>query len=222
VSDKNAVVETDDLVGAWLRMIDRAGDAWVSQKDLSTLPAGAAVQQDSETWCGIFFKPEFNPRAASPPSAIATHSATADTADIIRYDYRSKGLHLLVYETIDFALLRIDDPQVDVLQLSQDKRAAGIAAAAAKFINVPSAVFQFPKSIEEGARFSTDAAQEPVIMPSWTSRIDGGVHAERLFFLLFKTRQSGDGRVILLNSHHWFDGEAWAPYRAPKARPKAR
>ena len=222
MSDNTAVVETDDLVGAWLSMIDRAGDAWVLQKDLSTLPAGAAVQQDSETWCGIFFKPEFNPRAANPPSEIATHNATADTADIIRYNYRSEGLHLRVYETIDFAVLGIDDPRVDVLQLSQDKRTAGIAAAAAKFINMPAAVFRFPESIEDGARFSTDAAQEPVIMPSWASRIDGGFHAGRLFFLLFKTRQSGDGRVILLNSHHWFDGEAWAPHQAPKERPKAR
>jgi hypothetical protein len=229
VKSNSGVEETDDLIGAWLNMIDRAGGAWIPQPDFTALADGAAVKQDSEMWCGIFFKPQVNPHAAKPAATLAIHHATADTADIIRYDYGSTAMRLRLYETVDFALLRIEEGGVDVLKLSQDKRQAAITTIAGGLLNRPAAAnagaspeatwpFQFPKSIEDGSRFSTDASQEPQAMPSWASRVDGGIRAGHLYIFCFKRRQSGDGRLILLNSHHWFDGQAWAPYQRPKGR----
>lgn len=222
VNPNSGVEETDDLIGAWLNMIDRAAGAWLPRPDLNALPDGAAVKQDSEKWCGIFFKPEANPHEANPAAALMIHHATADTADIIRYDYGSAARRLRLYETVDFALLSIEQGGVDVLKLSQEKRPPAIAAIAGGLLNkpAPGAIwsFAFPQSIEDGFRFSTDASQEPQAMPSWASRVDGGIHAGHLYFVCFKRRQSGDGRLILLNSRHWFDGQAWAPYQRPKGR----
>ena len=229
VNDQDQVAETDDLVGAWLNMIDRAEGAWIPHPDLASLADGSAVKQDSEKWCGTFFKTEVNPHLANPTATLTVHEATADTADLIRYDYGASGMRLRVYESVDFAVLRIEEADVDILKLSQDKRSAAIAAVAARLLAKPATAnggavaraswpFKFPQSVEDGSRFSTDASQEPLTMPSWTSRVDGGIHAGHLYFLCFKTRQSGDGRLILLNSHHWFDGQAWAPYERPKGR----
>lgn len=222
------VEETDDLIGAWLNMIDSAEGAWIPQPDLKVLADGPAVKQDSERWCGIFFTPAVNPYRATPAATLAIHHATADTADIIRHEYVSTAMRLRMYETVDFAILRIEEG-LDVLKLSQDKRRAAIAETAGALLNRPPAatagaspettwLFEFPKSIEEGSRFSTGASQEPQVMPSWASRVDGGIRTEHLYFLCFKRRQSGDGRLILLNSHHWFDGQAWAPYERPKGQ----
>lgn len=61
-------------------------------------------------------------------------------------------------------------------------------------------------------------------MPSWASRLDGGIRAGHLYFFCFKRRQSGDGSLILLNSRHWFDGQAWRPtnIRRGDERPRPR
>jgi hypothetical protein len=228
VKSNGGIEETDDLIGAWLNMIDRAGKAWLSQSHLTALADGAAVKQDSESWCGIFFRPEVNPHRANPAATLAIHHATADTADIIRYDYGSTAMRLRLYETVDFALLRIEEGRVDVLKLSQDRRRTTITELAGELLSKPSTAtagaspeawpFEFPNSIEDGSRFSTGASQEPQAMPSWASRVDGGIRAGQLYFVCFKRRRSGDGRVILLDSHHWFDGLAWAPYQGPKRR----
>jgi len=227
LNSNGGIEETDDLIGAWLDMIDRAGKAWLPQSDLMALADGPAVKRDSESWCGIFFRPEVNPYRASPAATLAIHRATADTADMIRYDYGSPAMRLRLYQTVDFALLRIEEGSVDVLKLSQDRRRMAITEIAAELLNKPPIAaagspkawpFEFPNSIEDGSRFSTGASQEPQAMPSWASRVDGGIHAGQLYFLCFKRRRSGDGRVILLNSHHWFDGQAWAPYERPKRR----
>ena len=222
VNRNSAVEETDDLIGAWLNMIDRAGSAWLPQADFTALADGAAVKQDSEKWCGIFFKPEANPHEAHPAAALMIHHATADTADIIRYDYGPAAKRLRLYETLDFVLLSMEQGGVEVLKLSQEKRPPAIAVIAQSLLNQPAPQtawsFAFPPSIENGSRFSTDASQEPQMMPSWASRVDGGIHAGHLYFVCFKRRQSGDGRLIFLNNRHWFDGQAWAPYQRPKGR----
>lgn len=228
MKSKGVVEETDDRVGAWLNMIDRAEGTWIAQTDLTALPDGAAVQQDSEKWCGIFLKPEVNPHSANPAAALAIHHATGDTADILRYDYGSTPMRLRLYETVDFVLLRVEEGGGQVLKVSQDKRREAIAAMAGLLLTPPPPQkaggskatwsFEFAGMIEDGSRFSTDASQEPVVMPSWASRVDGGIRAGHLYFVCFKKRQSGDGRLILLDSHHWFDGQAWAPYQSPKVR----
>jgi hypothetical protein len=135
---------------------------------------------------------------------------------------------LRLYETVDFVLLRIEEGGENVLKVSQDKRRDAIAAMAGLLLNPPPALkagrpqatwpFEFAGMIEDGSRFSTDASLEPLVMPSWASRVDGGIRAGHLYFVCFKKRQSGDGRLIMLNSHHWFDGKAWAPYQHPKQR----
>jgi hypothetical protein len=228
MSNSSPVELTDDFIGAWLNMIDRAQTSWTPQPDLKALPDGAAVQQDSEKWCGIFFSPQANPHAANPVALIATHSATADTADIIRYDYAAPSFRFRLYETVDFALLTIEEG-ADILSFGPEKRVSAVQAVAARVLqpappqNAGASSerlwpFAFPKAIEDGARFSTDESQIPEAMPTWASRVDGGLRHGHLYFLCFKKRESGDGRVILLNSHHWFDGAAWAPYRQPKRR----
>ena len=227
VKSKAVLEETDDLIGAWLNMVDRADPAWIAPANFTALPDGASVQLDSEKWCGVFFKPEANPHAAIPAATLAIHHATADTADILRYNYGSTTMRLRLYETVDFALLRIEEG-ADILHSSLDERPGAIADMARRLLNNPPATkagappatwsFQFTKVIEDGSRFSTDASQEPVVMPSWASRVDGGIHAGHLYFVCFKNRESGDGRLIMLDSHHWFDGQAWAPYQHRKRR----
>jgi|SRR5579872_4025713 len=228
VKSKAVLEETDDRIGAWLNMIDRADAAWIAPANFTALPDGASVHLDSEKWCRVFFKPEANPHAAVPAATLAIHHATADTADILRYDYGSTRMHLRLYETVDFVLLRIEEGGEDILKVSQNKRRDAISAMAGLLLNPPPPAkaggpettwsFKFAGMIEDGSRFSTDASQEPVVMPSWASRVDGGIRAGHPYFVCFKNRQSGDGRLIMLNSHHWFDGHAWAPYQSPKGR----
>lgn len=231
VNGDEAVQETDDLIGAWLNMIDRAGGAWVTVTDLKLLPDARRVQRDSEEWCALFFTAGANPHQADAMPVIAIHRATPETADIIRYDYASGNMRLRLYETVDFVLLRVEQTEVEPLNLHQDKIPAAITRISRILLNKPAPAapspvseeaqtwaFQFSPPIQEGSRFSTGASQDPHLMPSWTSRVDGGIRGGRLYFMCFKKRQSGDGRLIILNSHHWFDGQAWAPYEGPKPR----
>ncbi len=229
VNGNEAVEETDDLIGAWLDMIDRAGGGWVTMPDLKLLPDGQRVQLDSERWCALFFKPGADPHGATVMPAVEIHRATPDTADIIRYDYARGNMRLRLYETAVFALLRVEKAEIELLNLSQDKRPEGIASIAATLLNKPAPpgpvpvaaptwAFVFEGPIGEGSRFSTGASQDPHLMPSWTSRVDGGIRGGHLYFMCFKKRRSGDGRVILLNSHHWFDGQAWARYEGRPSR----
>jgi hypothetical protein len=229
VNDNEAAQETDDLIGAWLNMIDRAGDAWVATPNLGLLPDGQRVQQDSEKWCALFLKPGADPHRAGAMPAIAIHRATPDTADIIRYDYAMGRTRLRLYETVDFVLLRVERAENELLNLSQDRIPGVITGIAGILLNKPAPdgpvpvpaqtwTFPFAGPIREGSRFSTGASQDPHLMPSWTSRVDGGIRGGHLYFMCFKKRRSGDGKLIMPDSHHWFDGQAWAPYEGPRPR----
>jgi hypothetical protein len=227
VNGNETVKETGDLIGAWLDMIDRAKGEWVTVPDLKGLPDGQGVRHDSERWCALFCKPAADPHTAAAMPAIAIHRATPDTADIIRYDYAAGNMRLGLVETVDFVLLRVEHADIELLKLSQDDIPVAITSIAGMLLNKPSPVgpatgqahawaFPFTKPIQEGSRFSTGPSQDPHLMPSWTSRVDGGIRGGHLYFMCFKKRESGDGRLIMLNSHHWFDGQAWAPYKSER------
>jgi len=133
VNGNEAVEETDDLIGAWLDMIDRAGVGWVTMPDLKLLPDGQRVQLDSERWCALFFKPGADPHGATVMPAVEIHRATPDTADIIRYDYARGNMRLRLYETAVFALLRVEKAEIELLNLSQDKRPRGSQASPRRY-----------------------------------------------------------------------------------------
>jgi hypothetical protein len=59
-----------------------------------------------------------------------------------------------------------------------------------------------PSEQEQHAAFSTAPEARIFTMPSWTSRIDAGIHDERLHFLFYKRKSQLAG---FEDGTHWFE-----------------
>ena len=68
-------------------------------------------------------------------------------------------------------------------------------------------------ALVEGVRFSTDSNADMMWSADWFDRLDGGIQDGGLFFFGYKKLSPSDGRVLFLDDKHWFDGDAWEPYR---------
>lgn len=226
MSENATVDEKFNLIIVWLNMIDRIGpEGFVIASNLRELPDRTRVQRDSETWCGRFLKPAVNPHNLTLKPRLSIHRSTTDTADVLSYESAAGGLGFRVYETVDFVLLRIEQMQPDLLSLAEDKTPGAIVSVAEATLNMRGTaltalgrekqynwVFTFTRPVKEGSHFSTDASKDPHTMSSWADRVDGGIHNKHLYFMCFKRRESGDGKLVLLDSHHWFDGRCWSAY----------
>lgn len=196
----------DDLIGVWLTVVDRAaaGD-WVALPDFDALPP--RVRGDSSMWSERFFTPAASP-AAQAHAVRGFHRATALTPDLLRHEYPLGALRLDVVESINFFVVRVDGTPA-ILQVPVAERPDRVRAAAAAILRLDADnhhwVFRLPAVLSEGSRFDTDEAADPLYLPSWESRVDGGIHDGRLYFVCYKKFFE---RASFRDGDRWFDGNA--------------
>lgn len=223
--DSNAVAE--QRISQWLDLIWRLRpEDYVPIEDLNTLPDGARVAHDSLFWTGKFLTGVASPYDTARRVRRSIHHATADSFDTLRHEYDSLGKPLVVEETANLLLVTVDVSLENLQTKSERAKQAEIHALAELVLNIRGTmvaqnlqgapyqwVFRFPDTIREGTRFSTAPEQDPLRMWSWASRVDGGIHQGRLYFLGFKKPESTSGRNIVPDPQHWFDGKAWDAFR---------
>jgi hypothetical protein len=223
-----------EALDVWLPMLERArlGD-YVPLAGFQQLSGGSGVETDSRLWSERFFSSGAGPYAAGVEVKRSVHATTADTVDVLRHEYNAGGFELVVHETGEFMMITVERGMGDLLRLTRRDQVIQIEQAAMRILAVrgtfigqdmePQAyhwVFQFPPSITEGTRFSTDASKDVSMMWSWANRVDGGIHDGRVYFMAFKRREATDGRRVFIDMRHWFDGKCWAPYTNIKPRGK--
>jgi hypothetical protein len=195
----------------WLAAVDRA-EKYVPIRDRGELPPQALAS--SCYWCAAFFPSCADPHDAALSAEISAHVATADTPDLLRYAYVVNGVPVDLLESRNFALLRVARASVDVLALPPAERAKEIQRiAAAIFSSVDRQQawsFVLPKKIEEGTTFCTDPSANPLLLATWSERIDGGIHHGSLYFLCYKRVAQIVG---FWNAQEWFDEAFRAKHR---------
>ena len=194
----------DELITIWLSSIDRASQkGFVSLESLTALPDN--VRGDTSLWSERFFTAEANPYHQTSGVNYSYHLSTADTPDLLRYEYEVKGLGLEVMESSSYTLIRVR-PRVNLHDLKQEEKLNLIHQAAQRILNMQDEDhqwdFRFPEPIVDNSRFSTDPNADPIVMSSWVSRSDGGIHKGGLYFLLFKRIPD---RAGYRDIQRWFD-----------------
>lgn len=216
----------------WLDVLDRAEargyEPLVSLRDLGD---AKGVENESRAWAARFFSPGASPYVKGTRVVRAVHAATSDTFDVLRHEYTALGLDLAMFETAGFAVLRIVRGGDDILALRPRDRIEAVHEVAERVLATRGVYtgrdmqerpyhwrFLFPAGIVEGGAFTTNPDANANWLWSWAERADGGITGGRLYFVLYKQREATDGRIVMLNMAHWFDGKCWEPYKGPARR----
>ncbi|MFO0761139.1 MAG: hypothetical protein U0359_31970 [Byssovorax sp.] len=221
-----------EAITSWMEVLGRVrADEYAPFVNFQQLSDGAHVEADSRRWSARFFSRAANPYEAGVSVTRSVHMSTPTTFDILRHQYSTMGLDLVVLETVNFMVIIVERGAVDLLtgsrndQITRIDRTAGqVLAMRGTFLGenfeeqAYEWMFRYPPTIVDGARFSTDIGKDVSWMWSWANRVDGGILNNRLFFMLFKKHEPTDGRIIFLDPRHWFDGKCWAPYTNIKPR----
>jgi hypothetical protein len=184
----------------WLSAVDRAS-ARAFEEIAGPDDIAEQARAESEYWCDEVFSPEANPHDAKAVRRCA-HRAPRGGPDLLRHQYEAAGLAVTVTEGRNFLLIEIDRRSLDLLSLPKERRAGAIrrvARALFRGASVPSS--RLPRELEEGAHFTTDEGAEPMLLPSWRHRIDGGIRSGRLYFLVYKKVPQ---RIGFARDDRWF------------------
>ena len=197
-------MEGDELIRIWLDSIDRVSrKGFVPLADFKTLPD--AVLGGTRLWSARFFTPEANPTHQTNGIKYSYHLSTADTPDLLRYEYEFKSLNLEVIESSSYTFVRVRQ-RPGSADLKQNERVGFINRTATMILNMRDEnhnwEFQFPSAVADDTRFSTDPNADPIAMTSWESRADGGIRNGDLYFLLFKKIPD---RPAYPDIQRWFD-----------------
>jgi hypothetical protein len=186
----------------WIDAVEKAGaEGFDEIANTDDLPAGARA--DSLYWSRAFFTPGVGPYEPSQRVRRAVHRATVSTPDLVRHEYEASGLRLTVTEGRSFSLIVIARESLDILALTEAERRNAVARAAAALFHadcVAGRCFRLPETLAEGVFFSTNPGADPRLLGAWQDRIDGGIRAGELFFLLYKRLSWIAG---------WLNGSEW-------------
>jgi hypothetical protein len=193
---------------------------------------GIAVEQDSRDWAERFFQPAASPYRSEPKVKHGFTFASGDNYDLLRHELRVGDLELVVTESVRFVLVSVRAPNLPALGSNDDALAKAIADLGEQVLRMKGTAFtpfgqsqkyqwtlQYEAPLRDGSRFTTAPQAEPAILQSHAERLDGGIGRGSPFFLGYKARGSGDGRLVVLDGKHWFDGKCWKPYERSPRRP---
>jgi len=231
--ERSDMAATDDAprleqsdVAEWVEMIDQLppGD-FAPLASFDDLEDGTRVKMDSMNWFEQMLRSTVNPYWI-PPAFVrrSVHTARGDLPDVLRHEIELDDVAISLFETVEFALIRVDRMERDVLALPSEERPGAFLRRVNEIValqgietrrdgeKAPYAIaLPVPDAVAEGLHFSTAPGRAPHTLHSWTERVDAGVRGGRIYVLAFKAR-GGGGRVMFLDPRHWFDGACWAPY----------
>lgn len=210
-----------DRVTAWLDALDRIRpEDWKALTDLRGLPDGAAVEENSRAWTARILSRVADPYS-NPDERRSVHASTPATSDALRHELTTDRWSLVIMETSEFILVRIDSEDIitkpraaaldrirelaNLLLSNRGSTGVGVDHAAEELIGRWG--WTFPESeVRENFRFTTYSG------PSASRaiyRTSGGVWGGRLFFVAPKLYWSSKGFALSADPQHWFDGACW-------------
>ncbi len=198
------------------------------------LPDGKRVEDDSRRWTSHFLTDDANPHRPGQRARRTFLCASADWPDVLRHElsisYDDIVLDIQITETARWLRADIARRDFDLREMPEPRRAAAIAWMFARVLRLRG-VHRAPDGrdaahawtflhgrLDEGARFSTAAGVDQFTMWSWSDRVDGGVRGDHVYFLGFKHHQPLNGRMVVLDGDHWFDGRCWPAHGASRCR----
>jgi hypothetical protein len=197
---------------------------------LAELVDGERVELDSRQWAETFFVELASPwRPFSRRDRSFLAAGVGGPVDVLLHEYQVGQRALRVYETAESVFVSLEDLVLGPLPEERRQQVADVTAALFKMEGTRSGragrtpykwAFQLDgNDLVEGTTFSSAPEVSVSFMESWANRVGGGIKAGRLYFLLWKRRESGDGRWIRLNEAHWFDGACWTSLQRGKYAP---
>lgn len=194
-----------ELTKIWIESIARiAPDTYRAVPDIEWIPR--TVRANSAQWAGRFFVPEADPHQRPTEVQWSYHLATERTPDVIRYIYRALSYDLDAVESRAYAVIRLKlrQPPASAIQEAADKLLLR-PAPLSRF------VFQFPQTLSDGIRFSSNPETGPLEIASWEDLVEGGIRGGAPYFLRFKKHPQIVGYP---NLRTWFDPEFRTANRA--------
>ena len=235
-SDHEIADPSAEYVAAWLATVSELERApFEPLASFDRLPDGAGVLADSRTWAGRFLTDAASPYRQDLEVRRSIHPAAGDLPDVLRQQYALAFredpsqppfvLDVDLMETAAWLRVEVRPRGVELAKVDEAERVRAVSWMAARVLRLHGVhrgrddqdqphewVFSY-RRLDEGARFSTNPAQDQFAMWSWADRVDGGIGPGQLYFLGFKHHEPAGGRKILLDQKHWFDGQCWAPFR---------
>ncbi|MCK6586916.1 MAG: hypothetical protein L6Q76_04955 [Polyangiaceae bacterium] len=212
-----------DTLWQTMSIIDSEG--YVPIDNLQQLPDGRRVEAVSRLWSELLLNPAVNPFHLSPPAKHSVHFATPSTFDVLRHDYTADDLRLVVRESVNVMFIRVEGTPGVYDASSGGKIHDHVNALASRTLRIQSSYVgddfrevSFHWSFRQVAHsggvpfFSTAPDVDTGQMWCWANRADCKVFNDSTCFLCFKIREPTGGRMVVLDSKHWFDGECWKPY----------
>jgi hypothetical protein len=217
--------DPQEPIAVYVDLVERvASSAWAVLGSWGELADGGAVEADSKAWCERLLHAPFDPHRGAKATRTV-HRATDATFDLVRFSLLAEGLAVEITESVKFVLVRIAPDAGFDAGADEAASAAAIAQLADRVLvtrgeaidasgeAVPYAWdLLYEPPLADGTRMSSAPEADPMALPIWSARLDGGLARGVPFFLAHKLHASGDGRVIMLSGRHWFDGKCWEPY----------
>ena len=198
--ERNIVVsKMNGVIAHQLGMLDRARRDGFHPVTWTKL--GDRVRAESTYWQTAIFAPGRAPMNL-PEVRYNARASTSDSDDILQIEWSAADLQIVAFETTAmFAVWVAKSPAAANPSLT---------AIGAELRRIGSALFsqpldfreRSPSEQEQRVAFSTAPEARIFIMPSWTSRIDAGIHDGHLHFLFYKRKSQLAG---FEDGSHWFE-----------------
>jgi hypothetical protein len=208
--EEATAAEANEFIAFQLGWLKDAKKAQPVQLTPGELPP--AVKADSERWSQMIFRAEADPLAAADVAFFAL-PAQAQRPDLLLRRWHLDKLALECWEarTSLFVLSELppdiatDAPRV---QAELERVASALFTAPVKL--EPRA----PSSAEGPLAFSTNPVTSLLTTPSWSARVDAGVHDKQLFFVI----QKRNPQLVGAGSNVWFPDQFKSALQA-RAKP---
>ncbi|MEE2829147.1 MAG: hypothetical protein VX498_08160 [Myxococcota bacterium] len=198
-------------------------EGFESIEGFGVLPDGSSVAEDSRGWCHRIFAEGVSPWREGSGAERSVRRGSGTKADLLRHHWSSGEHRLELVESIEWLFLRVQPKDGGAPASWEEARRWLDAVLRTKGVEYDSfgqerpyeLGFRFEGPVTDGAGFSTPKTAPNELTESWTDRVDGTLERGGLSLLVHKRRSQSSGRLIFLDSKHWFDGQAWESYRAP-------
>lgn len=213
------------LESLWQTMSRIDSTGYMPIENIHDLPDGRRVEAISRSWSELLLAKAANPFHSSPPATHSVHLATQSTFDVLRHEYKVDDLCLVVRESVNVMFIGVggaggvyDASSGKELQDHVNDLASRVLRVQGSYVgdnfNDVNYHWKFRQASHPGTArfFSTAPDIEVGQMWCWANRADCKVLDDSTCFLCFKIREATGGRIIVLDSKHWFDGECWKPY----------
>jgi hypothetical protein len=196
-----------NILKIWLDMVDRVGPSGFNPLvDPQTLPT--VVLGDSLGWSREFFTAMGNPYSKTLDVKHSYHFADAQSLDLLRHQYVSNGLNVVVIESNNFTEMQVTPSSGALPPVGTVERKAFVLRVVRTLLALTEkqaeALAVASTAIQNAPMFSTAPEVDPITMEGWDRRIDGFVGKGMLIVLFYKRHEQ---KLSFPNGQTWFPAD---------------